>query len=281
MELERDILRKDRAYLMEHVQDSIDIHTHDYYEMVYIEDGSIYHYFQDKKFKVHKGDYFIINISDRHGYERIEGVDCHLYNFLFYPEFIDSSMKQCKNFSAFIENYLIKFDQSILKYNPTTYIFRDDDGEILKILEKLNSEEEEKTYGYTEIMRCNLIEILIKTMRKIVNEETVSVKDSPTQFLIKYIEDNYSSKVSLSELSKELNYSLPYISLKFKEETGFLFTEYLQKYRVEQAVRILANTDKKVSEIAQLVGYEDTKFFVEIFKKYMHITPQKFRKQRV
>lgn len=281
MELERDILRKDRAYLMEHVQDSIDIHTHDYYEMVYIEDGSIYHYFQDKKFKVHKGDYFIINISDRHGYESIEGVDCHLYNFLFYPEFIDSSMKQCKNFSAFIENYLIKFDQSILKYNPTTYIFRDDDGEILKILEKLNSEEEEKTYGYTEIMRCNLIEILIKTMRKIVNEETVSVKDSPTQFLIKYIEDNYSSKVSLSELSKELNYSLPYISLKFKEETGFLFTEYLQKYRVEQAVRILANTDKKVSEIAQLVGYEDTKFFVEIFKKYMHITPQKFRKQRV
>ncbi|MBE7043722.1 MAG: helix-turn-helix transcriptional regulator [Ruminococcaceae bacterium] len=82
----------------------------------------------------------------------------------------------------------------------------------------------------------------------------------------------------MSQLAKEMNYSLPYLSRHFKEETGMTFSEYVQKVRIEESCRLLANTKKSVIEISQLVGYSDVKFFNQLFKKYKNMTPRSFRK---
>ena len=85
-------------------------------------------------------------------------------------------------------------------------------------------------------------------------------------------------KITLTEISKNLNYSVPYLSKLFREKYGETFESYLQRTRVGEGCRLLANTDKKVIEIAECVGYGDLKFFSEVFKKYMRVSPREYRR---
>jgi YesN/AraC family two-component response regulator len=55
------------------------------------------------------------------------------------------------------------------------------------------------------------------------------------------------------------------------------FSSYLQKVRINNACRLLANTNNKIEEIAHFVGYSDTKFFNSIFKKVLGSTPREYR----
>ena len=272
------VLDKDRICVMKNKQETMSFHSHNYYEMVYVAEGKIIHCLQDKKIEVKKGDYYIIDINEKHGYISLPGESCVIINCLFYPEFNESTLKYCKKFSVLIENYLIKFDASILKFNPTTYLFHDDGGEIFSLIQNVERESDRHRHGSAELMRCYLIEIIVTTMRKIIDDEKYIEKNSPTDYIIKYIGKNYNEKISLSDISSHLNYSLPYISMKFKEDTGFLFSEYLQKKRIEESSRLLANTSRKISDIASSVGYNDVKFFAKVFKRYMNTTPSAFRK---
>ena len=265
--------KRDQIYVMDHYQATMEYHSHNFFELVYIRDGEINHYLDEKMVHVKTGDYFIIDINTKHKYTQ-----SHIYNCLFYPEAIDGSMKHCDRFNSMIENYLIKFNISILKYNPTAYVFQDDDKRILSILNRIYNEANTANYGYTEIMRCSLIDILISTMRKITDYNKTIEKDSPTEYIIKAIAENFNKHITLSEISKPLNYSLPYISSKFKTDTGYSFTEYLQKYRIEHSLRLLSNSDMKIIDIAYSVGYNDISFFGELFKKYVNMTPSQFRK---
>ncbi len=274
-------LNKDGISLFDFTQPTCEYHSHYFFELVYVKSGKIIHYLDGEKYIIKQGDYFIIDIHTKHRYEQINNEDAKICNCIFLPEMIDKTLKNCKKFSYLIENYLIRFNESILKYNPTSYIFCDNDGSILSLIEKLKSESLQKTYGYSEILRCTLIEMLIATMRKIINNDKLLNMENITKHIIKYIEKNYDKKVTLSHISSELNYSLPYISSKFKSDTGYTFTEYLQKYRIEQSSILLANTDKTIFDISSAVGYDDIKFFGKLFKKYMYVTPTEFRKSNM
>lgn len=130
--------------------------------------------------------------------------------------------------------------------HPSNHVFKDDDAQILKLMEDLIHEKNEDLPDYLEIMRCNLIKIIILT---------------------------------LLGISREMHFSLPYLSAKFNSDMGISFMEYLQKVRIEQSCRLLANTKLRIPEVAALAGYNNINSFNRAFKKIMHITPRDFRKQ--
>lgn len=127
-----------------------------------------------------------------------------------------------------------------------------------------------------ELMRCNLIEIIIRTMRKISRKEAGDINDL-SRYILDYVSENYMNPVSLTDIGSRLNYSLPYICKRFSGGTGISFSACLQKKRIEQSCRLIANTDKKLGEIAGLVGYHDLKFFNRVFKKHLNMTPHRFQ----
>ena len=85
-------------------------------------------------------------------------------------------------------------------------------------------------------------------------------------------------RYSRDKICSEINYSLSYISRKFKEETGTNFNKYVQRKRIEQACHLLVTTLKPVTEIAQETGYCDYKFFLKVFKENIKVSPREFRK---
>lgn len=93
-----------------------------------------------------------------------------------------------------------------------------------------------------------------------------------------YILEHYNSKVSLAELSQRFYFNLHYLSQLFKEKTGLTYLEYLTQVRIEKAKILLEQSDYKVYEISQMVGYSDTAHFSKLFEKSVGCKPSQYRK---
>ena len=158
-------------------------------------------------------------------------------------------------------------------------VFHDEDGKVLEALRGMEKEYEEQLIGYQDIFKFRLMEILIATMRQIVKENQILTQNSTVTQLMDFIEQEYSKTGLLTLFSERNHFNPQYISRQFKKETGISLNEYIQKIRIEKSCGLLRGTDKSVREIAELVGYKDLKFFKEIFKRFMQMTPREYRKK--
>lgn len=256
------------------------MHDHDFLELAYISEGSARHYFENSMADVKQGDYFIIDYGVVHSYHSHDkSAKLLVTNCLFQPGFIDKTIAaSCESFNTLLGSYMIRASGNGTDTKMANIIFHDDTGEVGDLLKKMDREYRDKNPGYLEILRCSLIEIIILTMRKLDSEKDFELGDSTCEQIKHYVDENYMKNISLSDISCELNFSLPYLSRLFSSKAGICFSDYLQNVRIEQSLKILANTDAKLFEVAQLVGYSDIKFFTKVFKKKMNMTPGKYRK---
>jgi len=93
----------------------------------------------------------------------------------------------------------------------------------------------------------------------------------------RFIWENYTRKLNLEEIAKASGLSAPYFSTIFKEEMGENLSSYLNRLRVERTITLLTETEKPLSEIAKLCGFEDQSWFSKIFKSFTGLSPGKFR----
>lgn len=104
--------------------------------------------------------------------------------------------------------------------------------------------------------------------------------DENIQKAAKYIVDNYSKNITLTNTAQYINMSSAYFSKKFKEVTGFGFKEYLLNLRIKKACELLLETKYSITEIAYESGFNDSNYFGDVFKKNMGLSPLQYRKNR-
>ena len=96
---------------------------------------------------------------------------------------------------------------------------------------------------------------------------------------IGFIDEHYPEEsISLDRVAKKVNISPNYLSAIFSQEVGQTFIEYLTSKRIDEAKRMLRQTDKRSSEIAFAVGYKDPHYFSFVFKKVSGCTPSEYRR---
>lgn len=122
-----------------------------------------------------------------------------------------------------------------------------------------------------------LEETLIKASLEVLNY-LKSKEKKPIAYAKHYIEENKGLNIKLDELAKTAGFSYTYFSYLFKKETGKTLTEYIRMVRIETAKKLLVEKERSISEIAELVGYSDIKFFTKQFKKVMGVSPNEYRK---
>ncbi|MDO6492264.1 MULTISPECIES: AraC family transcriptional regulator [unclassified Cellulophaga] len=93
-----------------------------------------------------------------------------------------------------------------------------------------------------------------------------------------FIAENYTRKIYLKEVSKEVNMSEQSFSRFFLKIMGRTFFIFLNEYRINIATRMLLHTNKSVSEIGYACGYESLPFFFKKFKELHHSSPAQYRK---
>ena len=127
-----------------------------------------------------------------------------------------------------------------------------------------------------------LNEILDEVIQSFVekNQQTASdsIKSVIKQAVI-YVQEHFEEDLSLSSLSAQFHVESSYFSKMFRKETGENLMLFICRKRMEKAVEYMKNTERNLTEIAFMVGYDDYTYFNKVFKKMMGISPREYRNQ--
>ena len=100
----------------------------------------------------------------------------------------------------------------------------------------------------------------------------------PIQIAQEYVRANIHRQISLEEVAVQVFVSPGYFSTLFKERVGKTFSDYMIEMRVEEAKRLLRQTECATNEVAERVGYADARHFSKVFSKLVGVTPAVYRK---
>jgi len=92
-----------------------------------------------------------------------------------------------------------------------------------------------------------------------------------------FVEGNYNRKIYLKEVSEIANLSEQSFSRFFTKTMGRSFFTFLNEYRLDMACRMLIDTDWSISRISYSSGYQSLPFFHSQFKKFLNVSPAKYR----
>ncbi|MDF2960312.1 MAG: transcriptional regulator, AraC family protein, partial [Paenibacillus sp.] len=137
---------------------------------------------------------------------------------------------------------------------------------------------------FESLNRCQTwdeLKLCLKYIHGLLFKEAVLTNRSD-QFteVVNYIHDHYQEELSIEWFAGKMNMSVSHFSRTFKEVVGEKYVEYVTKHRLAVAKQLLSDTEMKIEEIAERVGYLGSNAFIRIFRKYEGITPGKYRSSR-
>lgn len=94
---------------------------------------------------------------------------------------------------------------------------------------------------------------------------------------IKFIAAHYKENISLNHIAEEVKLQPTYLCRSFKEYTDKTPVEYINAMRIEEACKLLSQTDKRISSIVDELGFKDPGYFARVFKKYTGSKPSEYR----
>lgn len=98
-----------------------------------------------------------------------------------------------------------------------------------------------------------------------------------TKEIISIIEEKYMEKLKMEYIVNKLRVSATLLNNKFKEDTGLTFNDYLNRYRIKIAIKLLKENKYPIYKISELSGFSDYKYFVKVFNKYAGVSPSKYQ----
>lgn len=108
-----------------------------------------------------------------------------------------------------------------------------------------------------------------------------SSREPKLQEIDQYIIENLSENVTSTDVATHLYMNPSYFSRYFKRLTGENFTDYVHRFKIGVAAKILEQTGESVEEVAIKCGYSDRTYFSKVFKKYTKMTPREYRSKVV
>lgn len=94
-----------------------------------------------------------------------------------------------------------------------------------------------------------------------------------------YLGRHPETSESLEELAKRFYISKSYLSRIFREVTSFTVNEYKNVSRIKKSQQLLLHSDCSITEVSDLLGFENLTYYERVFKKYTGVTPLKYRKE--
>ena len=241
------------------VKDTINVqrHYHNLFELYYLESGKCSYFIEDRIYEMIPGDIVLIPA----------GV---IHNAVYPPEPHTRMLINCS--SDYIPNG-ISFDK--LRF----YRCADTAESIYRLLKKIEKEYLMSDKHSDTMLKCYTNELFVHIARNTDLSKVQTPKKSLIEEVIKFIRENFSGAISLSEAAEQFCVSPEHLSRSFKKQTGFGFNEYVNLIRLREAEFMLkSEKSKSILEIAFLCGFNDSNYFSAKFRKLYGITPSDLRK---
>ena len=239
-------------------------HSHDFCEILYVAGGAGEAILEGKKFRLAPGDLVVVNPGTLHE----ERSDAKAPLRLIFLAIRDFAVPGLPAGCLSQEKYRV-LSCGEYQYKMDIYL--------RELLQETSSQIE----FYQEISQGLVSALLVLVMRLIrINPEDEAALSQECQKIKEYLDQNFTSPITLDSLSETVYISKHYLSHLFKEQTGISPIKYLTSKRMEKACELLSETELPVSEVSKAVGYENPLYFSQVFKRIYGISPVKYRMGR-
>lgn len=123
------------------------------------------------------------------------------------------------------------------------------------------------------------IDYIINTLKYIIRDK-LNNKHGLSDYVenaIIYIHKNYYNDIKIDDLCSYLNINKSYFCRIFKKESGYTFSNFLNKFRVEKSKEFLTKNEDSILDVALSVGYNNHNYYSSMFKKFNNQTPMEFK----
>ena len=253
----------------------IEWHWHTEFELVYVETGTVCFGISDKQFALSEGQGVFINSKILHRY--FSQGKAIVPNFVLMPVFIAAQD------SLIYQKYVLPIMASPMDYQ----IFSQDipwQAQALSLMREMMAAQENASD--VELVNSYLIQKIWHILYQNTDVEHMGKKENYSassqarlQLMMQYIHQKFAYNISLSDIADQAKVSKSTALNLFQRYLGISPVTYLVNYRLQEAAKLLASTEKKVTVISKDTGFDSVDYFCKAFKKYYKLTPTEYRKK--
>lgn len=261
------------------------LHRHHYFEFFGVLDGQLDIHMEQMNKRYFPGDFCLINQSVFHS-EVYSSDFCAIYISLR-PDFFEALMssKESSYFETFTQFAKRNNDETggddSLDFHPVKNKALDDNVEQTNsLLTTILSELLGKQTGYMDIVTGCLKRLFAHMQHSdnysCVNTRYPKEKASVYHDTLAYIHQN-RRKISRRELAEAMNYNSNYLADLFRRNMGISLSAYIRDICMQEAAKLLLNTDLPIYEIINAIGYANRTVFYQHFQEKYQVTPKAYR----
>lgn len=259
-------------------------HSHDFIEIIYITGGDAEEYVNTDVYKVSRGDLIFINCGSTHRFHPHS--EFSYINICFNPETLGRNIITPEN--AFAVLQLTAFDElrreggggGMISFGAA------ERSEVEEILFTMLKEYTKREVSWRTVLESYMNVLIVRILRKLSSDSVSadlskkSSDDTVWRKLCNYIDSNIGGELTLSALAGRCFYNPSYFSRIFKEKFNMPLTEYINRRKVDFALRLFEDGKLSVESIAQQAGFSSKSSFYRIFQKVTGISFSDFRHQK-
>ena len=234
-------------------------HLHKELELIYVREGSSRAVVNNKVYELKSGDIFLTFPYQVHYYPESAKGEYYIHAF---PVSVLATMSDTIHANELVNNV----------FHPGS------DSLIIDYLNRIIC----ATGPYVAAQRCAYLTLIMAELLPACKLVSLTQSSGMTvRRILEYCSSHYAEDLSLDSLSENLHLNKYYISHSINKQINMRISTFINSLRIEAACRLLQNSNHKISEVAQSVGYDTIRSFNRAFAENIHMTPKEYREAYV
>jgi AraC-like DNA-binding protein len=255
------------------------IRKNNFFELIYVVDGTGIQIINHNKFQYRKGNLFLVTPQDVHSFEISTLTK---FFFLRFNEYYVKANSQNRESETVLRMEYILQNAS---HRPGCILKNKIDKPLIaSLIESIINEQSNQQIYHQKIIEQIVNAIITVVARNIALKLPKNIKETTGEMVLEilhYIQQNiYDPKqLKANVISEHFNISLHYLGKYFKKQTGETLQEYISNYKLRLIEARLLNSDMRINEIADELHFSDESHLNKVFRKHKGINPSEFRKK--
>ena len=269
----------DRYYSDCRIFKEIYTHWHKEMECIYIRKGSGTFHVNKTTVIGRAGDLVLIEKEAIHHIKSSNQDILHFESIVFDPGIMQCAMEDLCQL-AFVEPLLKKKVTLIPIVRTTGEHYKEISQAFFHILKVY----QEKEAYYYVALKAAIFQFFYELLRggyMEMSQEEETRQVEAMKVVLEYIHNHYSDTIVAKEMADLVHYSEYHFMKLFKAYTGKTLISYINEYRIERSKYELLKTNRTIEEIAELVGFGTTSYYIQLFQRIEGVTPKKFKKEQI
>lgn len=257
--------------------DFIPYHWHPELEVIAVDSGRVSLTIADHVYEGTRGDIFFAASEELHEI-RAAGRENQFRSFVFAADFLQFARADETEFAL-----LEPLAQGKLRFSTCIRAGESGQAEVRTLLAQIVRAWQQQAPGCQLAVKAALLGIVAvcaqygrlegRSMRPGADYKARQLRE-----IVGYLGEHFTERLPLTEVAAHFGLSPQYFSTFFKENFGRTFTQHVNSLRIEQAARLLRETDLPVMDVGFSVGFDNFSYFIKRFRSVYGVSPSHYRK---